>query len=145
MRARIVAGSFLLGFLVVAASAGAQLATDPQALAAFAERSGLRDVSGFVGTVQNLRATGHLPPRFVTKEEAAAHGWHGGGLCTIWPGHAIGGDLFTNAGHPLPRRIYREADLDETCSSRGPKRLIFSDDGAIWLTPDHYRHFISVP
>lgn len=145
MRARIVAGSFLLAFLVVAASAGAQLATDPQALAAFAERSGLRDVSGFVGTVQNLRATGHLPPRFVTKEEAAAHGWHGGGLCTIWPGHAIGGDLFTNAGHPLPRRIYREADLDETCSSRGPKRLIFSDDGAIWLTPDHYRHFISVP
>ena len=112
------------------APAGAQLATDPQALAAFAEKAGLRDVSGFVETVQSLRATGHLPPRYISKEQAAVHGWHGGGLCTIWPGHAIGGDVFTNAGHPLPRRIYREADLDETCNSRGPKRLIFADDPA---------------
>jgi len=145
MRARMLSGSFLLAFLVVAVPAGAQLATDPQGLAAFAEKSGLRDVSGFVETVRSLRATGQLPPRYVTKEQAAVHGWHGGGLCSTWPGHAIGGDVFTNAGHPLPRRIYREADLDETCNSRGPKRLIFSDDGAIWLTPDHYGHFIPVP
>jgi hypothetical protein len=42
-------------------------------------------------------------------------------------------------------RGYHEADLDETCNSRGPKRLIFSEDGAIYVTPDHYRHFIPVP
>jgi|SRR5690348_8718848 len=145
MRGTIVRSGLLLAFLLVAAPAAAQLTTDPQPLAAFAQQSGLRDISGFVDAVQSLRATGHLPPRYVTKEEAAAHGWRGGGLCTVWPGHAIGGDLFTNAGRPLPRRLYREADLDETCSSRGPKRLIFADDGAIWLTQDHYRHFVPVP
>ena len=147
MRARIIAGSLLLAFLVIPAPAHPQLAADPQALAAFAEKSGLRDVSGFVEAVQSLRATGHLPPRYVTKEQAAAHGWHGGGLCTLWPGHAIGGDSFDNAGRvlPGPAHGYREADLDETCRSRGPKRLIFSEDGAIWLTPDHYEHFIPVP
>ena len=148
MRALLFVGRFLLAFLVFAPAAEAQLSgADPPALAAFAQKTGLRDVSGFVETVQSLRATGHLPPRYATKEEAAAHGWHGGGLCTIWPGHAIGGDVFDNAGRALPNsgHHYREADLDETCGSRGPKRLIFSEDGTIYLTPDHYRHFMPIP
>ena len=146
MRTRIVL-CWLLLLYATAPPAAAQLATEPPALAAFAETSGLRDVPGFVETVQSLRASGHLPPRYVTKEEAAARGWHGGGLCTLWPGHAIGGDAFDNAGRvlPGPAHGYREADLDETCRSRGPKRLIFSNDGAIYLSPDHYRHFIAVP
>ena len=147
MRARIITGWFLLALLVFAPAGHAQLGTDPQALASFAEKSGLLDVSGFVEAVQSLRSTGHLPPRYVTKGEAVAHGWHGGGLCAAWPGHEIGGDVFENAAGALPRgpHIYHEADLDETCNSRGPKRLIFSEDGAIYVTPDHYSHFIPVP
>lgn len=138
---------WLLLLLAAAASGRAQLAADPQALAAFAQKSGLHDLAGFVETVQALRSTGHLPPRYVTKEEAAAHGWHGGGLCAVWPGHAIGGDRFDNTVRALPNgaHTYEEADLDETCGSRGPKRLIFSNDGAIYVSPDHYRHFIPVP
>ena len=144
---RIVTGWFLLAFLVAAPSAHAQPGADQQALAAFAEKSGLHDISGFIETVQSLRASGHLPPRYVTKEQATAHGWHGGGLCSAWPGHEIGGDVFENAGSALPPgpSIYHEADLDESCNSRGPKRLIFSVDGAIYVTPDHYGHFIPVP
>ena len=147
MRATIVTGWFVLAFLVGAMSAHAQPGADPQALAAFAQKAGLHDISDFVDTVQSLRATGHLPLRYITKEQAMMHGWHGGGLCSAWPGHEIGGDMFENAGGALPdgSRLYHEADLDETCSSRGPKRLIFSADGAIYLTPDHYRHFIPVP
>lgn len=148
MRAMLFVGRFLLAFLVFAPVADAQLSgADARSLAAFAEKSRLRDVSGFVETVQSLRANGHLPPRYITKEEATAHGWHGGGLCTLWPDHVIGGDVFDNAGRvlPGPAQGYREADVDETCRSRGPKRLIFSNDGAIYLSPDHYRHFIPVP
>ena len=149
MRAIRFLGRLLLVFLVLAPVAEAQLAAaDPQALAAFAEKAGLRDVAGFVETVQSLRASGKLPPRYGTKDEAAAHGWHGGGLCGAWPGHVIGGDVFRNFGKALPSapgRVYREADLDPDCRGRGPKRLIFSNDGRIFVTLDHYNSFTPVP
>jgi ribonuclease T1 len=126
----------------------AQLSGDAQALAAFAEQVDLRDVPAFVETVRTLRDTGHLPPRYVTKDEARAHGWRGGGLCSVWPGHVIGGDVFNNFGRQLPGgsgRVYREADLDTGCGQRGAKRLIYSNDGAIFVTVDHYNTFTQVP
>jgi guanyl-specific ribonuclease Sa len=66
----------------------------------------------------------------------------------MWPGHVIGGDHFNNFGHQLPGapgRVYREADLDADCRGRGPKRLIFSNDGLIFVTVDHYNTFTQVP
>jgi hypothetical protein len=120
----------------------------PQELAAFAERLGLRDAAGFVETVQSLRESRHLPGRYATKDEAQARGRHGGGLCGMWPDHVIGGDRFNNFGRQLPAapgRIYREADLDADCRGRGPKRLIFSNDGLIFVTVDHYNNFTPVP
>jgi hypothetical protein len=137
----------LLVLLVVGGPCFGQLSGDPQGLAAFAERAGLRDVNGFVETVQTLRNTGHLPPRYVTKDEARAYGWRGGGLCDVWPGHVIGGDTFGNFGRQLPNgsRVYHEADLDTGCGQRGAKRLIYSDDGAIYVTVDHYSTFTQVP
>jgi ribonuclease T1 len=138
---------FLLVLLLIGGPLYAEQSADPQALAEFASRVGLRDVTGFVDTVQGLRETGHLPERYVTKQAAQAHGWHGGGLCTAWPDHAIGGDAFGNFGGVLPdgRRLYHEADLDSSCAQRGPKRLVFSNDGAIYLTVDHYNTFTKVP
>ncbi len=117
-----------------------------QSLADFASRIGLRDIPAFVATVTTLRETGQLPPGYVTKAEARAHGWHGGGLCEVLPGHAIGGDRFRNFGGQLPPgHDYFEADLDETCRQRGAKRLIFSPDGLIFVTTDHYESFVPVP
>src|SRR5439155_12729388 len=101
----------------------------------FAASAGLRDAAGFVETVESLRSAHRLPPRYVTKDEAKAHGWHGGGLCAAWPGHVIGGDEFHNFGRKLPQapgRVWREADVDGDCRSRGAKRLIFSNDGVIF-------------
>ena len=147
MRPIVLLRGVLLVLLVVGGPCFAQLSGDAQGLAAFAERAGLRDVKGFVETVQILRDTGHLPPRYVTKDEARMHGWRGGGLCDVWPGHVIGGDMFGNFGRQLPdgRRVYREADLDTGCGPRGAKRLIYSNDGAIYVTVDHYNNFTQVP
>src|ERR1051325_7437781 len=149
MRAMLFGGWFVLAFLFLAPGPQPQLATaDLQELTVFAEKSGLRDIAGFVETVQSLRATGKLPPHYATKDEAAARGWHGGGLCGVWPGHVIGGDVFRNFGKALPSapgRVYREADLDADCRGRGPKRLIFSNDGRIFVTLDHYNSFTPVP
>ena len=147
MRPIVLLRGVLLVLLVVGAPCFAQLSGDAQGLGAFAERAGLRDVKGFVETVQILRDTGHLPPRYVTKDEARARGWRGGGLCDAWPGHVIGGDTFGNFGRQLPngRRVYHEADLDTGCGPRGAKRLIYSNDGAIYVTVDHYNTFTQVP
>jgi ribonuclease T1 len=147
MRPIVLMRRVLLVLLVVGGPSFAQLSGDTQGLAGFAERAGLRDVKGFVETVQSLRDTGHLPPRYVTKDEARAHGWRGGGLCDVWPGHVIGGDGFGNFGRQLPngRRVYHEADLDTGCGPRGAKRLIYSNDGAIYVTVDHYNNFTQVP
>jgi ribonuclease len=140
----------LLALFIVAAPAAAQppSVADPQALTEFARQAGVRDVAAFLATVQSLRETRHLPEAYVTKQAAAAHGWHGGGLCEVWPGHVIGGNLFDNFRRQLPSnpgQVWREADLDETCRSRGPERLIFSDDGLIYVSPDHYVTFLPVP
>ena len=149
MRAIAIAVWFVVVLVGVATiPAGAQRAPDPQTLPKFAQSLGLREVDAFVQAVQSLRTTNILPPRFVTKDQAKAHGWRGGGLCSIWPGHVIGGDSFHNFGAKLPAatgRIYREADLDGDCRSRGPKRLVFSNDGRIYVTLDHYNSFVPVP
>ena len=148
MRPIVLLRSVMLVVLVWGGPCFAQLSADPQALAAFAEQVGLRDVPAFVETVRTLRDTGHLSPRYVTKDEARARGWRGGGLCSVWPGHVIGGDVFNNFGRQLPGgpgRVYHEADLDTGCGQRGAKRLIYSNDGAIFVTVDHYNTFTQVP
>jgi len=148
IRAVAIVGWILLLLSIGAGPGEAQRSADPQNLPAFAQSVGLREVEAFVETVQSLRTANRLPPRYVTKDEARAHGWRGGGLCALWPGHVIGGDRFHNFGTAFPAapgRIYREADLDGDCHSRGPKRLIFSSDGRIYVTVDHYSTFVPVP
>jgi hypothetical protein len=148
VRAIAVIGWFLVVTCAAAVPGAAQRAPAPQPLAGFAERLGLRDIGGFVDTVQALRTDRRLPQRYVTKGQARARGWRGGGLCAVWPGHVIGGDVMRNFGGKLPDapgRYFYEADLDSNCHSRGPKRLVFSSDGLIFVTLDHYSSFIPVP
>ena len=86
---------------------------------------------------------GQLPANFMTKNEARALGWEGGGLEEFAPGMCIGGDRFGNYEGLLPEdRAYRECDIDTMgASSRGAKRIVFSDDGLIYYTEDHYETF----
>ncbi len=86
---------------------------------------------------------GHLPDNFVSKEEARAAGWSGGSLEEYFPDCCIGGDRFGNYEGLLPYgHIYTECDIDTLgASSRGAKRIVFSDDGLIYYTDDHYDSF----
>jgi len=88
---------------------------------------------------------GKLPGNFITKDEARALGWEGGGLESYAPGKCIGGDYFGNYEGLLPEkkgRKYTECDIDTLGkSSRGAKRIIFSNDGLIYYTDDHYESF----
>ncbi|MGM9590088.1 MAG: ribonuclease domain-containing protein [Faecousia sp.] len=90
-----------------------------------------------------LRTYGCLPGNFITKKEARALGWEGGSLEDFAPGMCIGGDRFGNYEGLLPEdRNYTECDIDTLGkSSRGAKRIVFSDDGLIYYTDDHYESF----
>ena len=86
---------------------------------------------------------GELPLNFMTKKHARALGWEGGSLEPVAPGMCIGGDYFGNYEGLLPEdREYTECDIDTLgAKSRGAKRIVFSDDGLIYYTEDHYESF----
>lgn len=88
---------------------------------------------------------GKLPGNFITKAEAQKLGWSGGNLEKYAPGKSIGGDRFGNYEGKLPKksgRTYTECDIDTRgASARGAKRIVFSNDGLIYYTDDHYNTF----
>ena len=92
-----------------------------------------------------LIAYGHLPANFITKDEARAAGWQGGSLEPYCPGKCIGGDRFGNREGLLPSakgRVWTECDINTLgARSRGAERIVFSNDGLIYYTGDHYESF----
>lgn len=92
----------------------------------------------------HIRRTGTLPQNFITKKQAGELGWQGGDLWRYARGKSIGGDRFGNFERRLPDkkgRIWRECDIEYRGGARGAKRLIFSNDGLIFYTADHYESF----
>ncbi len=96
--------------------------------------------------VSYLKAHQHLPGYYITKSMARKKGWipHKGNLCKVLPGKAIGGDYFGNREGELPGRKgrkYYEADINYHCGRRGSERVVFSNDGLIFVTKNHYKSF----
>lgn len=93
-----------------------------------------------------LHTYGHLPDNFITKKEAKALGWDSqeGNLQDVAPGKSIGGDSFGNREGLLPKaeqRKYYECDINYAGGYRNGERLIYSNDGLIFYTKDHYKSF----
>ncbi len=92
-----------------------------------------------------IHTYGKLPDNFITKQQAQELGWQGGSLEPYAPGMCIGGNRFGNYEGILPEksgRKYTECDIDTLgASKRGAKRIVFSNDGLIYYTEDHYESF----
>ena len=93
-----------------------------------------------------IHENGCLPDFYMTKNEARdLFGWEGGALDNLAPGRAIGGDRFRNYEGQLPHapgRYYTECDIGTIGNgSRGAKRIVFSNDGLVFYTEDHYETF----
>ncbi len=92
---------------------------------------------------------GHLPENYITKKEALSMGWDAkkGNLWDVTDKMVIGGDRFGNREGLLPKkknRTYFEADIDYDGGRRNAKRLIYSNDGQMYYTSDHYKTFKEV-
>ena len=93
-----------------------------------------------------IHVYGKLPRNYITKKEATAKGWNSGKntVAEILPGMSIGGDSFGNYEKLLPiasERVYKECDIDYVEGGRNAKRIVYSNDGLIFYTEDHYVTF----
>ena len=117
--------------------------------AAEPESEAAPDENGSYTTKEDLalyiHTYGHLPPNFITKKDAEKAGWSGGSLEKVLPGMCIGGDYFGNYEGLLPKakgRKWTECDVNTLgAKSRGAERIVFSNDGLIYYSPDHYDSF----
>ena len=86
-----------------------------------------------------------LPHNYITKNEAKKLGWQTKGtLDKVAPGKSIGGDRYGNYEKKLPEkngRSWKECDIDYVKGNRNGKRIVFSSDGLIYYTGDHYNSF----
>ena len=123
-----------------AVSPGESDKSSPAALDEGGEYTSAEDVALY------LHLYAHLPQNFITKKDARALGWNGGGLDDYADGKCIGGDRVGNYEGLLPDapgREYHECDIDTLhAASRGAKRIVYSNDGLIYYTENHYESFI---
>ena len=87
-----------------------------------------------------------LPEYYMTKEDAKQLGWRAiqGNLADVAPGMMIGGDVYQNRNGHLPSaegRIWYEADINYTAGFRTRHRILYSNDGLVFVTYDHYETF----
>ena len=91
-----------------------------------------------------LHTYGHLPDNYMTKAEAEDAGWESykGNLWDVAYGTSIGGDRYGNYNGLLPKgERYYEADVNYDGGYRGGERIVYTDDGDVWYTSDHYETF----
>ena len=93
-----------------------------------------------------IHTYGHLPSNFISKTKAKEAGWVSseGNLDEVCPGKSIGGSTFYNDDGLLPDadgRSWKECDINYTGGFRGSERIVFSNDGLIYYTNDHYQTF----
>ncbi len=94
--------------------------------------------------IDYVKKNHQLPSYYITKNEAKKLGWDPskGNLCEVLPGKAIGGDRFGNREGQLPKnKKYYEADVNYHCGNRNADRIIFTQNGEVYLTKNHYKSF----
>ena len=112
----------------------------PETLDEKGSYSSMQEVADYIHTY------GKLPSNYITKNKARDLGWESseGNLWEVAPGMSIGGDRFGNYEGLLPEangRKWTECDIDFDGGFRNGKRIVFSNDGLIYYTDDHYESF----
>lgn len=104
---------------------------------------------GMQGADWYLKKYRKLPDYYITNEQAIHSGWNSkkGNLFLVCPGKMVVGGIYQNKnGHlpTAPNRIWYEADINYESGFRGTERILFSNDGLIFATYDHYTTFVEI-
>lgn len=112
-------------------------------------KAGMATDNGMNGADVYVSLYGMLPGYYIDSKTAAELGWEKlkGNLAEVLPGRMIGGDVFKNRKQKLPDkmgRIWREADFDYKSGYRNSYRILYSNDGLVFVTYDHYMSFYEI-
>ncbi len=110
--------------------------------------AGTATISGMNGADWMLMFKEGLPDYYISKEDALAIGWK----LSKWPsnfvpGKTITAGLYKNLDGHLPQatgRIWHEADINYKTGKRNSQRVLWSNDGLIFVTYDHYETFYEI-
>lgn len=95
-----------------------------------------------------LKYYGSLPDYYISSAQLEALGWeYGDRPSKFAPGKMLGGGIYDNEDRKLPHRIgriWREADINYTPGKRNRHRILWSNDGLIFVTYDHYHTFYEI-
>lgn len=113
------------------------------------KKIGTATTMGQNGPEVQLKYFNSLPDYYVTKEDAELLGWkkYLGNLHDVLPGKTIGGDVYKNSSQKLPEspgRIWYEADINYDGGYRNRDRILYSNDGLIFVSYDHYQTFYEI-
>ena len=104
---------------------------------------------GINGADSYIARLGRLPDYYVKKQIARQAGWQTTSkkLSSVLPGKMMGGDMYDNSDYKLPTapgRIWYEADINYVRGKRNRQRIVYSNDGLIFVTYDHYQTFYEI-
>ncbi len=113
------------------------------------KKAGTVTDQGLLGADMYLILHGNLPENYVTKDQAINSGWKSknSNLDENLPGKIIGGNIYKNKANKLPNapgRTWYEADINYTEGYRNRQRLLYSNDGLMFVTYDHYHTFYEI-
>ena len=142
---------FITDYQTEKVSSGTVVQTEAQAQSTSAENSNtlpapneIDELTAEKTVIDYVKQNKALPDYYLTKAEARKQGWVAskGNLCEVLPGKAIGGDKFSNREKSLPSgKQYFEADVNYSCGRRNADRIVYTKNGEVWLTKDHYKTF----
>lgn len=110
------------------------------------KKAGTATNMGYNGADAQLFYFNRLPEYYVSKKQARISGWRDwmGNLDDVLPGAMIGGDVYKNKDGKLPiapQRAWYEADINYDGGYRNRQRVLYSNDGLIFVTYDHFQTF----
>lgn len=112
-------------------------------------RVGMATDNEINGADSYLYYIGELPDYYISIQDAQDLGWNAreGNLGVVAPGKMLYGGVFSNRETKLPQvpgRIWYEADINYTGGHRGCDRILFSNDGLLFASYDHYKTFYEI-
>ena len=114
-----------------------------------AKKAGTASKFGLRGADWWLKTFSHLPNHYISEKEARLRGWSPilANLDIVAPGKMIKKGVFKNRNKHLPDavgRVWFEADINYEGGFRGSDRILYSNDGLIFVTYDHYMTYVEI-